>query len=98
QLCNVCASRHPPAAITSTSDRFFRSVAHFLLNGWKRPPLQMRQTRVPLDTVVQFAEDLPWPVIVLLSAREPPRVTNGCELHLETAQLFCQRFGDRNHS
>jgi hypothetical protein len=45
--------------------------------------LQMRQTHMPLGTVVRLAEDLAGPMIVLLRAWEQPRVTDRRELHLE---------------
>src|SRR3989454_11334754 len=60
--------------------------------------LHVRQTRMPLDAAEQLAEELPGPVIVLLSAREQPPVTNRCKLHLEISKLLGQRLGDGNHS
>src|SRR5207245_10463288 len=89
----------PPAGRHHVHER------HVLSLGGPLPPERMEatafhvwQTRVPLDAVVQLAEDLPGPVIVLVGAREQPPVTNRRELHFEAAKFFGQRFGDWDDS
>src|SRR2546422_7312205 len=89
----------PPAGRHHVHERHVLSLRGPLSpEGMKAPALQMRQPRVPLNAIVQFAEDLPGPVIVLVGAGEQPPVTNRRELHFESAKFLGQRLGDWDHS
>src|SRR3989442_7459357 len=88
----------PPASRHHVHDRHVLSLSRPLSpERMEATALQMRQTRMPLHAIVQLAEDLPGPVIVLVGAREQPPVTNRRELHFEAAKFFGQRFGDWDH-